>query len=109
MPDVGEVDYVLRYWQDLGMVGHGGMGHVRLSATELIAWQEGTSIKLLPWEFSVIREMSSHYIASLQLGEKPECPPPYGDPINKFDRDVVGKKVTSAFKALLLSKSGQKG
>ena len=66
LPEVGESVYLLRYWQDLGLVGMGAMGPVRLSALEVIAWQQGSGIALAPWEFSVLREMSAHYISSLR-------------------------------------------
>lgn len=109
LPEVGESVYLLRYWQDLGLVGMGAMGPVRLSALEVIAWQQGSGIALAPWEFSVLREMSAHYISSLRAGAKAECPPPFGDPVNQFDRDLVQRKVVSQFKAFILSSSGPKG
>ena len=104
LPEVGELAYLLRYWQDLGLVGMGAMGPVRLSAVEVMAWQQGSGLELAPWEFSVLREMSIHYISSLQAGAKPDCPPPYGDPVNQFDRDVVQNKIQSAFQSFIMSK-----
>jgi len=104
MPDVGESVFVVAYWHDVGMVLPGGMGPVPLTASELIAWQQGTGTDLQPWEFSALMEMSRVYLAARQEGEKPECPPPYGDPVNEFDRATVVKKVTGAFKAFIQAK-----
>ena len=107
LPEVGEVSYLLRYWQDIGLVGSGAMGPVRLSALELMAWQQGSCVTLAPWEFAVLREMSAQYINSLHEASKPECPAPYGEPLHQLDRDVIQKKVVSQFKAFMLAQSGQ--
>ena len=105
LPEVGEVAYLLRYWQDTGLVGSGAMGPVRLSALELMAWQEGSGVALAPWEFAVLREMSAQYINSLHEASKPECAAPYGNPLYQLDRDVIQKKVVSQFKAFMLAQS----
>lgn len=107
LPVVGEVTYLLRYWQDIGLVGSGAMGPVRLSALELMAWQEGCCVTLAPWEFAVLREMSAQYITSLHEASRPECPAPYGEPSHQLDRDVIQKKVVSQFKAFMLAQSSQ--
>lgn len=104
MPRVDGAEYLVSYWQELGMVTHTGVGAVPLSASELAAWQRGVSLELEPWEFRVLLEMSRVYLHQLHESEKPECPPPYGDPVNLYDRDIVGKKVSNAFKALIQSK-----
>lgn len=92
---------MVEYWQILGRCSSGSMGPVPLSATEIRSWQDGTLIDLEPWEFSTLIEMSRGYISMLLEGEKPETPPPYGDPVREFDRDLVSKKVSNAFKAFL--------
>jgi len=99
MPDLGSAQYLANYWFELGMVGNGAMGPVAISATELMAWQQGSAIELTPWEFRVLREMSRSYIASMNAAEKPECPPPYGKQVEEFDRGVISNKVSNAFKA----------
>lgn len=104
LPDIGDAAYLTGYWFDLGMTGQGGLGLVQISAQEILAWSEGSGIKLNPWEFLAIRTMSLSYLRQLQESEKPDCPPPFGDPVNQFDRDVVQNKIQSAFKSLMLSK-----
>ncbi len=102
MPDVGEADYLVAYWQDTGMVGNGAMGIVALSAADLNHWQQGTSIKLNPWEFSIIRDMSRAYVNQYHDSEKPDCPPPYGEPELDFDRTLLSKKISNAMNAFMM-------
>ena len=89
----------------MGLASAGGLGLCPLSSQEMKAFIECSGIDLLPWEFSVIRRMSSEYVAQLNEGEDSECRPPYGDPLNQFDREVVEKKVSSAFKALISARA----
>lgn len=104
MPEIGEAGYLVAYWQDAGMVHSGGMGPAPMIPSELMAWQQGSGIDLTPWEFTVVLEMSRAYLAAKNDGTKPDCPPPYGDPVNEFDRSAVAKKVTNAFKAFMQAK-----
>lgn len=105
MPDVGDAAYLVGYWQQIGLVQHGGMGMAPLSASEVAAWCSQAAIDLQPWEFLAVREMSRHYVVQLTESEKPECPPPYGDPAKVFDRDVVSRKVQAAFQQLIRARS----
>jgi hypothetical protein len=101
MPEVGEAAYLIGYWHDLGLVSAGAMSGVVLSAAEIAAWREGLAIELSPWEFMAIREMSRAYLSQSRESEKEECPPPYGEVVKEFDRDVVGSKISNTFKALI--------
>lgn len=104
MPEVDEPAYIVDYWQDIGMVGIGAMGIIPLSSQELMSWQQGKHIALNPWEFSIIREMSRAYCTQAHASEKPDCPPPYGNPEFEFDRAQVAKKVQNALKSFMTSK-----
>ena len=104
MPEIGDATYLTGYWFDLGMTGQGGMGLVQLSAQEIQSWSAGSGIELNPWEFLAIRKMSLAYVKQLSESERPDCPPPFGDPVNQIDRDVVQRKIQSALKSLILSK-----
>ena len=103
-PSVGDADYVITYWHDLGVVESGAMGPIPLSSKEILSWQECTGIDLQAWEFRVLREMSRRYLIQYEESKKPECSPPFGDPVNEFDRAVVSKKVGNAFKAFIQAK-----
>lgn len=104
MPKLGEESYLLSYWFDIGMVGSGGMGATQLTALEIGAWSDLSGVELESWEFACIRKMSAAYLQYINEGENPESQPPYGDPVNEFDRNVVEKKVSNAFKAFLQAK-----
>lgn len=101
MPDVEGAEYLVSYWQAAGKCNAGAMGPIPLTATDLLAWQQGTRTDLLPWEFSSLLEMSRGYISMIAEGEKLQTPPPFGDPVREFDRESVSKKVTNAFKAFI--------
>ena len=101
MPDVSGLEYLLGYWQEIGKCLSGAMGPIPLSPTEIQAWQNGTRNELMPWEFTAMLEMSRGYVSMLLEGQSPESSPPFGDPVREFDRDLVSKKVSNAFKAFL--------
>lgn len=102
MPET-DAPYLLDYWQDLGLVSAGMAGAVPLSANDIYAWSNLSGLELTPWEFSVLRQLSQNYAVYLNKGENPDEPPPYGALVQDFDRDLVSKKVTNAFKSFLLA------
>lgn len=99
-PDVGEAEYIVEIWRDMGMVGSGGMGMVPLLASELLAWQEATATTLTPYESGCVLSMSRAYCGEASAAEKIDCPPPFGGAPQDVDRDAVARKVTNAFQAL---------
>jgi len=94
------VVYLVDVWGRIGYVGQSMTGPARLSALEIMAWQHGSGFSLDPWEFEVIRDMSSAYISGHTDGEDPASAPPFGVIDQTYDREVVSKKVTSIFGAL---------
>ena len=102
MPIV-DADYLVNYWHDLGLCGAGSMGATALSALEISAWASLNALELEPWEFSALRQMSQNYVQYLYQGENPGTPPPYGAIVKEFDRDLVEKKLTGAFKAFIMA------
>jgi len=104
MPDVGEATYLVSYWHELGLFEEGQMGPVGLSAQEINAWQSGAQIYLSAWEFGTLVQMSRAYLSSMRAGSEAECPPPFGSPVNEFDRSILSKRVSDAFKSLLMAR-----
>jgi hypothetical protein len=102
MPEV-DAEYLIGYWQDLGLISSNGMGATSLTASEIMAWTRLSAVELEPWEFNCIRQMSQHYASSLHNSENPDEPPPFGSLAQEFDRTVVGSKVTNAFKAFIMA------
>jgi hypothetical protein len=99
MPDVEGSEYLVAHWQDLGVITSGGMGLAALSSQEIWAWDQCHGTMLQPWELRVLRDMSRSYLVQLHESEKPDCLPPFGDPVNVFDRGLVAKKVSNAFRS----------
>ena len=102
MPPI-DADYIVGYWHELGLVGSGAMGAVCLSSFEIMAWCDLSAVELEPWEFTAIRKMSQNYISLLHAGENQSEPPPYGSLSQEYDRDVVQKKISNAFKAFMMA------
>jgi hypothetical protein len=96
---VEEGEYLIDYLLQVGPASSSGMGLAVISFTELQAWQACAGIVLQPWEGQILRRLSADYITESVRAEKPDCPPPYGNPELEFDRDVVGKKIANALKA----------
>lgn len=102
MPVV-DAEYLVKYWQDLGLCSAGSVGATALSALEISAWASMSAVELEPWEFAAIKQMSQGYVQYLYQGENPETPPPYGETVKEFDRGVVQKKLVGAFKSFMMA------
>ena len=73
------------------MCGQGGMGPVPLSSAEVMAWQHGMGLSLAPWEFRVLRAASRAFVAEVNAEADY---PPYGDPDELSDPDVIDEKLS---------------
>lgn len=102
MPEC-DAEYLILYWQDLNLCSVGAMGPVPLSATEIYSWSALSGVELEPWEFNSLRQMSQNYVSYLHISEAPDAAPPYGSLAQEYDRNVVQKKLTSAFKAFIMA------
>lgn len=98
LPDIDPAQYMAGWWLNTGLIQHGGMGAVPLSASEVMAWASGNGIRLVPWEFRCLREMSRAYLEQLHKSEKPETAAPYGSV--SWDREVVDKQIRGVFAGL---------
>lgn len=102
MPEC-DAEYLIGYWQSMGLVSSGAMGAVPLSSSEILAWCGLSAVELEPWEFNCIRQMSQNYASALHKGENADEPPPFGNLTQEFDRAVVCTKVSNAFKAFIMA------
>lgn len=89
--------YLVDYWKDVGSVSQGGYSAAPITSIEISAWQKMVGIKLNPWEFRVIREMSRAYLAYLHVAEEFECPAPYGDYSKQFNRNHIAEQAKRVF------------
>lgn len=103
MPEL-QAEYLLGYWTSLGMVENHGQGPSPLSPSTVKDWADSICIDLQPWEFAILLAMSRLYLDEFRQAESPDRPPPYGDPVNTFDRAAVSKKLGNAFKAFIQAK-----
>jgi len=102
MPEC-DAEYLLEYWQSMGLVSTGSMGAIQLTSNEIKAWSELSAVELEPWEFSCIRQMSQSYVSLLYKGENANEPPPFGSLAQEFDKTVVGNKIVNAFKSFIMA------
>ena len=58
-------------------ITEGEMSPKPLSWGEIVAWQEGTWVRLAPWEARLIRRLSAAYLAESRLAESENRPAPY--------------------------------
>lgn len=83
MPPV-QANYMLELFYKSGMYLSGMNGAVRLTWSELQAYQLTTG-KLSAWEAEALMDMSRCYVSMLYSGQEPDCPAPY----TTDDIDVV--------------------
>jgi len=107
MPPTGPESHLLGILFDVGPVMPGGMAAVPITDADLIAWQHNSGIRLSPWQARTLRRLSRDYAAEQRRAEDPDAPPPYST-APAYDRDVVGKQVANAFKALALAQKGKR-
>lgn len=89
----------LQKFMDVGPCSPGAGGPAALSYTELQAYSTVAGANLAPWEAKLLRDLSKVYVSFLRQGETPATPPPYVDNL-QVQRDVVNKRLSTAFKAL---------
>lgn len=69
--------YLVKDFNEIGRVQHGGMGMQPLSWSELSAWVSRTGARMTGEECSLIRAMSSAYAGALRSGSEKNAAPPY--------------------------------
>jgi len=62
---------------EMGITEAAGMGAAPLSWREIVAWQEGTWVRLPPWEARLIRTLSKAYLTESRLAESENHPAPW--------------------------------
>lgn len=62
---------------EMGLTEAAGMSAVPLTWREIVAWQEGTWVRLPPWEARLMRTLSKAYLAESRLAESENHPAPW--------------------------------
>lgn len=97
-PVADDARTLLEQFLEVGPVGHGAMGPVPISFSEIDAWQRTTGIELLPWEARLFRRLSVEYVDELARAESPNAEAPWGQAVG-HDREDVARRVRLLFGA----------
>lgn len=93
LPEVGLARYLVDYFNNAGRSIGGGATPAPLTSTELSAWAAGSGVRLSPWEFQALLDMSRAYVVQSFRSDSIECPPPYGDGGATSNRQGIASKV----------------
>lgn len=91
---------VISAWIDAGK----SSGSDSLSWGDITAWTKASKCNFNPWVLKTIKKMSDEYVYQLAISRQADCPPPFGNPLNNFDRNKLEKKIRGAFGAFLKAK-----
>ena len=102
MPPI-RTPWIIDHLMDLGPSEAGAMGSVPISWASIDHWQRCSGLDLSPWISRLLRRLSVDFIAETVRAREPDCPPPW-TATSSLNRDEVSRKVTNAFRALMIPK-----
>ena len=102
MPPI-RTPWIIDHLMDLGPSEAGAMGQVPISWASIDHWQRCSGYDLPPWTTRLLRRLSVDFVAETVRAREPDCPPPW-TATYVLNRDEVSRKVTNAFRALMMSK-----
>jgi len=95
-PEIEDEEYLIDYWQDIGLASPGAMGMIPISSSEIRAWQDMSGVQLSVWEYQTLREMSREYVSQYNASNQKDTPPPY---IAKgYDKQAIEKKIKTVLR-----------
>lgn len=100
--------WIIDHLMDLGPSEAGAMGPVPISWASIDHWQRCSCIDLPPWTARLLRRLSVDFVAETVRAREPDCPPPW-TATSSLNRDEVSRKVTNAFRALMITKEPSHG
>jgi len=95
--------WVIDWLMEVGPTDPGAMGAVPISWATIGQWQHCMCLDLPPWLARLLRRLSMEFVAETVRAREPDCPPPW-TATSVLNRDEVSRKVTNAFRALMMSK-----
>jgi len=99
--------WVIDWLMEVGPTDSGAMGAVPISWSSIGHWQQCMGHDLQPWIARLLRRLSAEFVAETVRAREPDCPPPWAA-TTSLNRDEVSRKVTNAFRALMMSKERAK-
>ena len=95
--------WVIDWLMEVGPNDPGAMGAVPISWTTIGQWQHCMGLDLPPWLVRLLRHLSVEFVTETVRARDPDCPPPW-TATSVLNRDEVSRKVTNAFRAMMMSK-----
>ena len=95
--------WVIDWLMEVGPTDPGAMGAVPISWGSISQWQQCMGLDLPPWLARLLRRLSVEFVAETVRAREPDCPPPW-TATSVLNRDEVSRKVTNAFRVLMMSK-----
>jgi len=95
--------WVIDWLMEVGPTDPGAMGAVPISWATISQWQRCMGLDLPPWLVRLLRRLSVEFVAETVRAREPDCPPPW-TATSVLNRDEVSRKVSNAFRALMMSK-----
>jgi hypothetical protein len=96
--------WIIDTLMEIGPSEAGAIGQVPLSWAGIDHWQRCIGVELAPWTCRLIRRLSIEFVAEAQRAAEPECPAPWADVADDTNRAAVSRKVSNAFRALIIEK-----
>jgi len=62
------------------------------------------TLTLHPGSAGLLRRLSVEFVTESQNAREPDCPPPWTDIAEGHNRTTISRKVSQAFRALIMSK-----
>jgi hypothetical protein len=96
--------WIIDALMEIGPSEAGAMGQVPLSWASIDHWQRCIGAELQPWVCRLIRRLSIEFVSEGQRAREPDCPQPFAAMAGDTNRAAVSRKVSHAFRALIISK-----
>ena len=101
MPPVSGFGNVLDYLFEIGPVLDGGMGPVKITNEELLAWQTNNRKRLAPWVCRLIIRLSHEYKnAFIDAGQRGAKPPWTPESVDPEELSAVANSLRDSVRAL---------
>ena len=99
--------WVIDWLMEVTPTDPGAIGAVPISWGSIEHWQRCMGYDLPPWVAKLLRRLSVEFVAETVRAREPDCPPPW-TATSVLNRDEVSRKVSNAFRALMMSKESAK-
>lgn len=96
--------WIIDTLMEIGPSEAGAMGPIPVSWATIAHWQACMGTELAPWLCRLIRRLSAEFVTEGHRAREPDCPPPWTAIADGINRTTISRKVSQAFRALIMSK-----